>query len=202
VRLGVFLNAVALLLFACVPPALGIVGRALHPGLDQPELALPTVLIHELPAWIGGLALLAVVSAEISSADAILFMLATSLSQDLYRRFLRPDADDTMVLRVARWAAVLGGGLGILLSILVPTVIDALKIFYSLLTVSLLVPIVGGLFMVRMGNREAWSAILAGVVSLLAARLAGLPSPALVGILASMLCAAVVMLAGRPAGGR
>jgi SSS family solute:Na+ symporter len=202
VRLGVSLNAVVLLLFACVPPALGIVARALHPGLEQPELALPTVLIHELPAWIGGLALLAVVSAEISSADAILFMLATSLSQDLYRRFLRPDADDATVLRVARWAALLGGGLGVLLSILVPTVIDALKIFYSLLTVSLLVPIVGGLFTSRIGNREALSAILAGVVSMWAARLAGMPSPTLLGILASFLCAAVVTLAGRPVRGR
>jgi solute:Na+ symporter, SSS family len=197
VRVGVAANAVVLLLFALVPPALGMVARASHPGLAEPELALPTVLLRELPPLIGSLALLAVVSAEISTADAILFMLATSLSQDFYRRFLRPEADDAAVLRVARWAAVLGGGLGVLLSILLPTVIDALTVFYSLLTVSLLVPIIGGLLFRRLGSAEALAAILGGVVAMLAAKLAGpipgVPSPALSGILVSLLAAAIVM---------
>jgi SSS family solute:Na+ symporter len=199
VRLGVAANGLVLLVFACVPPALGIVARALRPELLQSELALPTVLMYELPPLVGGLALMAVFSAEISSADALLFMLATSLSQDLYKRFLRPDAEDAAVLRVARWAAAGGGALGVALAILVPTVIDALKIFYSFLSVSLFVPIVGGLLVRRLGNPEALAAILAGVVSMLAARLAGpvpgLPSPTLTGILAGLLAAAVVLTA-------
>ena len=68
----------------------------------------------DLPAGFGSILLAAIFSAEVSTADAVLFMLATSLSQDLYRRFVRPDASDAQVLRVARWAAVAGGALGIL----------------------------------------------------------------------------------------
>ena len=44
-----------------------------------------------MPAAIGTLGLAAVFSAELSAADAALFMITTSLSQDLYKRFVAPD---------------------------------------------------------------------------------------------------------------
>ena len=82
VRLGVGLNALALLAFAFVPPLLGMIARALHPALGSAQLALPTLLVQDMPAAAGALGLAALFSAEVSTADAILFMLATSLSQD------------------------------------------------------------------------------------------------------------------------
>jgi SSS family solute:Na+ symporter len=173
VRLGVGLSAAALALFAFLPPVLGMMARAYAPTLPNAELALPTVLTVALPPALGALGLAAVFSAEISSADAILFMLSTSLSEDLYRRFLRPDADDRAVLRVARGSAVAGGTLGVLLAILLPSVIGSLSIFYSLLGVSLLVPVVAGLHVRRAGVTEALAAIVAGVVLALALRLMG-----------------------------
>ena len=76
-----------------------MVARVLHPGLASADLALPTVLARDLSPAVGALGLAAVFAAEVSSADAVLFMLATSLSQDLYRRFLRPGATDAQLLR-------------------------------------------------------------------------------------------------------
>jgi len=169
VRRGVVLSGLALLLFAGVPPLLGMVARVYAPDLANPELALPTLLVQGLPTALGTLALAAVLSAEISSADAILFMLSTSLSEDLYKRFLRPEASDREVLRVARLAAVAGGALGIVLAVGLPSVIGALRIFYSLLGVSLLVPVVAGLHL-RARSRDALAAIAGGVVVLIAWR--------------------------------
>ena len=93
-------------LFAFAPPLLGMAARATHPGLTNPNIVLPTVLVEQLPPWFGALALAAVFSAEVSTCDAILFMLATSLSQDLYKRFLQPDADDRELLLIARLASL------------------------------------------------------------------------------------------------
>jgi len=205
VRLGVGGNAVVLLLFAFLPPLLGTAARALHPGLTNHELALPTVLMMDMPALLGTLGLAAVVSAEISTADAILFMLATSLSQDLYRRFVNPGASDGQVLKIARWAAVAGGTAGVALAIVSPSVIDALSVFYTVLSVSLFVPVVAGLYVRRVGTPEAATAIAAGVATLLAAQLttggrgwAGL-TPALLGLLAAITaCAVVAVLRRRP----
>ena len=177
VRLGIGANGLALLAFAAVPALLGMAARVQHPGLANAELALPTLMVENLPAWVGALALAAVFSAEISAADAVLFMLSTSLSQDLYRRFLRPEAPDATVLRVARAAAVAGGFLGVLLAIVTPTIISSLTIFYSLLGVSLFVPVVAGLHRRRTGAPEALASIAAGIAVATALRLSG-PAPA------------------------
>lgn len=198
VRRGVALNALVLFAFAFLPVLLGTLARVSHPGLDNRELALPTLLMHDLPPLLGALGLSAVVAAEISTIDAILFMLSTSLSQDLYKRFVDPAADDARVLRVARAAAMAGAALGVLLALALPDVIGALSIFYSVLSVCLFVPIVAGLYVgrERFGTREAAAAIVAGVAVLLLVQAAtggrgfGLVSPVLAGLLASAAAAA------------
>ena len=76
-------------------------------------------------------------------------MLTTSLSQDLYKRFVNPAADDRRVLRVARWTAVASGALGSRVAIALGGVVNALTIFYTLIGVSLFVPIVAGLYVRR-----------------------------------------------------
>jgi SSS family solute:Na+ symporter len=108
----------------------------------------------------------AVFSTEVDTCDAILFMISTSASKDLYKRHVNPAADDAELLRVARIAAIAGGMLGVVVSIYLATVVSALTIFYSLLSVSLFVPVVGGLY-TRAGSRAAMAAIVAGVLTLL-----------------------------------
>ena len=59
------------------------------------------MLTQLLPPWLGALALAAVFSTEVDTCDAILFMISTSVSQDLYKRFIKPAATDAQLLRVA-----------------------------------------------------------------------------------------------------
>jgi len=190
VRIGIGAQAAALSVFAFAPALLGMAARATHPGLTNPNIVLPTVLVEQLPPWFGALALAAVFSAEVSACDAILFMLATSLSKDLYKRFLQPEADDREVLLIARLASLAGGAGAVVLALLLETVQDALAIFYALLGVSLLVPVVGGLYLRRAGAREALASIVAGNVTLLFVRFALPPSlawinPTVAGLIAS-----------------
>jgi solute:Na+ symporter, SSS family len=178
VKMGVGVQALVLSLFAFVPVLLGMSARVLVPDVASPNLVLPTVLVEALPVWLGALALAAVFSAEVSTCDAILFMLATSLSQDLYKQFVNPQADDKTVLLVARLAAIAGGAIGVLLAIQLPTVIGALSIFYTLLGVSLFVPVLAGLYIGRAGTPEALAAIVAGVAFVLSIQLSGLAGKA------------------------
>ena len=203
VRLGVGLNAVVLLLFAAVPPLLGMIARAAHPELASQDLALPTLLMENLPAVVGAVGLAAIFSAEVSSCDAILFMLATSLSRDLYQRFLNPGASDRQVLRVARTAAVAGGVLGTALAMVAESIVAALSIFYTLLSVSLFVPVLAGLYTRRVGPVESLAAIGAGVGLVVAVQMgtggAGLwgLTPAMIGLAAATGACALVALLGR-----
>src|SRR4029079_3464498 len=105
----------------------GMIARGLHPGLENRELALPMLLVHDVPLFVGTLGLAGLVSAEVSAADAALFMLTTSLSQDLYKRFVNRGATDAQVLRMARLTSIVGGLGAIAIALVSPTVGDALK---------------------------------------------------------------------------
>jgi len=205
VRVGVGLNALFLVGFAFIPTLLGIVARAQHPGLVDPELALPTLLLNDLPPILGALGLAAAFTTDVNTADAILFMLSTSLAQDLYRGFVNRTATDAQVLRVARAAAVAGGALGIGFAVVAPSVIGALTIFYTLLSVCLFVPVMAGLFLPRVGTREALASIAVGVPLTLVLHFAtggrglGWLPPALAGIAAASLAGILVALVPRRA---
>ncbi|MEE2612528.1 MAG: sodium:solute symporter family protein [Acidobacteriota bacterium] len=205
VRLGVGLNGLALLVFAVVFTLLGMIARMLVPDLPDQNLALPTLLLESLPPLVGALGLAALFSAEVSSADAILFMLATSLSRDLYRRFARPDANDAQVVRVARVAAIVGGTLGTAIAIFSDSIVDALSIFYTLLAVSLFVPVIVGLYIRRVRTPEAIASIAAGVavvaVDQITAGSEGVAwlTPAMLG-LAAALTATLAVTAARRSG--
>ncbi len=191
VRTGIGLNALALLAFGFIPALLGMAARLHHPGLPQ-ELALPTLLARDLPLGLGSLLLAAIFSAELSASDAALFMLSTSLSQDLYRRFFRPDAPDKAVLRMARIAAMGGGALAVVLATLLPTIVGALSIFYAMLGACVFVPVLVALFSRQSRRREVGWSVAAGAVSAVVVQIvlggsaSGMWTPASAGLLGAV----------------
>ena len=191
VRTGVGAQGVTLCFYAFLPALLGMTAFVLHPDLPDPGLALPTLLAEDLPPAVGGLMLAASFSAEVSSADAVLFMLSTSVARDLAPAALGRPLSDAELLRTSRIAAATAGVIGILLAIQLQSVIAALVVFYTLLTVTLFAPLLGGLYWRRAGSASALAATAVGVPATLAAHWAtagagwGLATPAAVGIAAS-----------------
>jgi len=163
VRVGVNWNAFGLIVFAFVPAILGVIAHSRFPGLTNRELALPTIMTHLMPPWLGLLTLSAVFSAEVSTCDAILFMLSSSVSIDLYQTFFRRAAADRDVLFVGRIAAIIGASVGVLLAIVLPSIISALQIFYTLMAVALSAPLIVGLYSRRPTSARAIVAIVSSV---------------------------------------
>jgi len=198
VRRGIALNSAGQLLFAFVPAIFGMAALARFGKLANPELALPSVMIHMVPQWLGVWALAAVFSAELSATDAILFMLSTSLSVDLYQAFLNPHVSPNRLLKISRITTVCAGIAGIGLGIVLPSVIAAVTIFYGLLAVALFVPLVLGLYWKRMNTAAALVCVFAAITLDLVAQHTplknhlGVLSPPLVGILGAVACALAV----------
>ena len=195
VRWGVGLNALGLFLYAIVPVLLGMMARASFPDLPARDLALPTLLMKSVPPLIGSLGLAAVFSAEISAADAVLFMLTTSVARDLYARFIQPSADERRQLVVARVTAVVLGIVSVMIAMTAESIIDALSIFYTLMGVGLFVPILAGLFVPRATTAGALAATLSGIAAVLAVQTFGHPgpswmTPAMFGLLTSVVAMA------------
>ena len=87
---------------------LGIVGRVLIPGLEDPELILPRFTVAFLHPEIAGIVLAAVLAAIMSTADSQLMISATALVHDLWYKLTgrRPD-ERSMVLKTRIAIAVM-----------------------------------------------------------------------------------------------
>jgi SSS family solute:Na+ symporter len=195
VTTGIAVNGVVLMAFAALPTVIGMSAHALHPDLNK-DLAFAT-MASELTPVFGALALAAVFSAEASAADAVLFMLATSGSRDLFRRF-RPGATDRDLLRAARVSAIAGALLGLGLAMMHRSVIDALGTFYAVMVVTLFVPLLAGLYAPRTSRRQGLAS-LAGVPVLAAVHFAtaGAGYGALTPVVSGVLASAVAFFATR-----
>jgi SSS family solute:Na+ symporter len=193
VTTGIAINGVALMAFAALPTLIGMSAYALHPGIDK-DLAFATMAADLTPAF-GALALAAVFSAEASAADAVLFMLATSGSRDLFRRF-RPAATDGELLRAARWSAIAGALLGLGLAMMHRSVIAALGTFYAVMVVTLFVPLLAGLYAGRTSRRQGLASLV-GVPVLVAVHFAtdGAGYGALTHVIAGVLASALAFFA-------
>jgi SSS family solute:Na+ symporter len=163
VRIGIGAAGLAQLAFSFLPVLLGMAARVNHPAIESQNLVLPTVMLGELPVAVAALALAAVFSAEVSTCDAILFMLSTSTSRDIYQRFINPGASPDRVLWIARAAALAGGVLGMVLAVQLATIVDALRIFYAVLIATLFVPVAASLVSSRPGARDAMVSIVTGI---------------------------------------
>ena len=75
---------------------------------------------------------------------------------------MRPEATDRDLLRVARWAAIVGAALGLGLAMMHRSVSDALVTFYAVMVVTLFVPLMAGLY-ARHTSRRQGLASLVGV---------------------------------------
>ncbi|HUA83466.1 MAG TPA: sodium:solute symporter family protein [Bryobacteraceae bacterium] len=80
----------------------GLATRNLMPYLTNPDLAVPTLSLYLLPAWMGVLLLLAVVVTLTRTGGALLLTSASSFSHDVYLHFLRSAATEREKLAVHR----------------------------------------------------------------------------------------------------
>ena len=163
IKIGTALNGLVQLVFAIIPVIIGMSAYASFPDLARADLALPTAMKEMMPFFAASLALAAIFAAEVSTADTVLYMLAGSLTNDIYKRFFNPEISDKNLLKLSRLTTIICGILGIILALKLESIISALTIFYSLMSVSLSAPLVFGLFSKRASNFGAIFSAVAGV---------------------------------------
>ena len=163
IKIGTSLNGLVQLIFAIIPVVIGVATFSKFPDLARPDLALPTAMKNMMPFFAGSIALAAIFAAEVSTADTVLYMLAGSLTNDIYKRFFNPDISDSKLLTLSRITTVICGIIGVILALKLESIISALTIFYSLMSVSLSAPLIFGLFTKRASNFGAVLSALIGI---------------------------------------
>jgi len=116
----------------CVRPwpwiIVGLCGMAVLGPLEDPETYYPRMMVEVLPAGLFGLLVASFLAAFMSTIDTQLHWGASLLINDVYRRFLNPDAPDAHMLRASRVAV----GLLAIVGALASFVIDDIRFAWEL----------------------------------------------------------------------
>ncbi len=163
---GMVLSGFMITPFAFLWIAPGLAARILYPGLPKPEMAVPTLIVHLLPAGVLGFVICGFLASGLSTIGSNLSAAATLAANDIYGRFINRKASPRQLLVAVRAATVLAGALMIAVTYLVPYLggaVDAYLTIISIMDMPLFViAIPYGLLWKRATWQGAMSAYLAG----------------------------------------
>ncbi len=150
-------------LFAIGSTMIGLFARYLIPDLTDPELATPMIIMQLLPAGVAGLVIAAYIAAVMSSADSCLMGPVAIFTNDIYKRYIKPDSSELHLVRVARYATLILGILAIVMAYLIPNVLDLILYAYTFGSAGIFFPMLGLLFWKKTTAKGAfWSMLLGG----------------------------------------
>ncbi len=84
-----------------------VVALVVYPDLQDRELGYPKLMLDFLPAGLLGLVVASLVAAFMSTVSTLINWSASYLTNDIYARFLRPQAEEKELVLAARLASVL-----------------------------------------------------------------------------------------------
>ena len=147
--------------------ALAVFGSVLFPSgevHERPREIIAYTALHGLPVWLGALMMGAVFAKIISTANNYLFSPATNLINDVFSRYIAPDASNKRVMIVSR-LVVVGLGIWALYQAVHTSSVLAKSLYAYTIYSSALTPVILAAFYSRRENAQgAVSAIAAGTL--------------------------------------
>ena len=145
--------------------AIAVFGSVLFPSGEvhsRPREIIAYTALHGLPAWLGALLMGAVFAKIVSTANNYLFSPATNLVNDVFSRYIAPNASNRRVLIVSRLVVVFLG-IWALYQALNTTSVLAKTLYAYTIYAAALTPVILAAFYSRRANAYgAVSAIAAG----------------------------------------
>ncbi|WP_247001199.1 sodium:solute symporter [Halosolutus gelatinilyticus] len=159
-RIGNIATGVYAVVYGIATAVLGMIALVLFPALENPDMALPMMVLEIVPVGLSGLILAGFISAMMSTADSALLASSTLFTNDVYRRFINPDASDNRSTQISRLLILVLGAGATATAVWIGDVIAALTLAYNLLVGAIFVPILGAFFW----KRATWQGALSSIV--------------------------------------
>jgi Na+/proline symporter len=178
-RVSVIGWIIGTLLLETLIVAIAVFGRALYPTGEvamHPREIIPYTARHGLPALMGALLLGAVFAKVISTASNYLFSPATNLINDVFVRYISPDASHKRVLIVSRLAVVLLGIWALYQAVYAESILQKMLWAYTIYSAALTPVVLAAFYSRRVTAWGAVAAIAGGTVVTLAWDLPGVKS--------------------------
>lgn len=192
-------SAVLIAFIAGLPVVIGLITRVQHPELavnGMSSSAFAVLALNTLPNWAAGIIMAAALSAILSTADSLLSAAASHFMNDVWLLYVAKDADpeDKRLLTVSRIFTIAGGASAVVVSMMLPKILDACFYSYYIFTAGVFCPIVFGVFWKKATRQGAIAGLVVGGVFVMFALLTGFNVAGVGGELLSGIVSAIVLV--------
>jgi sodium/proline symporter len=103
------ISVIVILCFDLGAVLTGMAGRALFPGLGDPETILPLLSTELLHPVLAGVMMVVVLAAIMSTVDSLLILASSAAVNDLLHKILRSAKSDEALAKTGKWLTLLIG---------------------------------------------------------------------------------------------
>ena len=125
---GSLLAVICIIVFDIGAVFSGMAGRALYPGLADPETILPEMSAALFPAVFTGIFLVVVLAAIMSTVDSLLILASSSVIRDVVQQIFKPEISERQLSLYGKAVTVVIGGVALALAL-----VEARMIFWFVL---------------------------------------------------------------------
>lgn len=144
---------------------MGVVARLIDASLDNPDLAIPTLISTTMPGPLGGALFAAPLAAIMSTVSSMLLIVSGAVVRDVYNNFFNTKLGDSSRARLSMVVSLIIGFIVLLIALKPPPALELIVIFaISGLGATFFVPLIGGLYWSRGNGYGAAVSMVSGLV--------------------------------------
>lgn len=144
--------------------AMGLVGRALYPEADVPDLVIPTMIIDSVPGPLAGAILAAPLAAVMSTVSSMILVVSGALVRDIWKDVVNPGMTDSQEYKAGTAVSFGIGAIVMVLALQPPDFLQHLINFaIGGLEAGLFVPLILGLYWKRGNALAAFLSLVGGM---------------------------------------
>ena len=146
-------------------PALGLTAKLLYPDHPTPDKLVPILLLEYSPFVFAAFVMAGALAAALSTADSQLHAVSTILTVDIYKPFIKPDADERHLYHIERWFVIALGVVVALISFTRPGLFITILAMATAGTAALFPVLVAPLFWKRVTSKAALASAILGEIT-------------------------------------
>lgn len=140
---------------------LGMSGKALIAELPEGTSIMSALIMQYMPVGVKGLILVGLLAAIMSTGSVCILVATANVTQDIYKRFIKPNASQTNILALGTITGMVVGVLAVYLGVYQQDIVNVLYIAFTINSAGLFIPTMVA-FTSRKGGATAaaWSMAL------------------------------------------
>ncbi len=163
---AILMGIVVMTLFTVPMGLMGLFARVHFPALAVPDMAVPSMVLEFLPPWFAGVFMTVPLVAVMSTIDAMLLIVCSSIVIDIIRNYIKPKASDESIKKMSYLFTFLIA-IVVFVFALSPPALVQMVVIYAVggLIAAFFVPLLFGLYWRRANGWGAACSLFGGMVS-------------------------------------